>query len=495
MLFCPECGATVTPGDPFCGECGVRLDEPPPPPPPPTPVQVGQAETNKPMSQKKNSPAGQLEPGTLLVGRYLIVRRIGGGGMGSVYLAHDRNLADAPRAVKEMLEMFADAHQREKAIEDFKRESTLLASLEHPSIPTIFDFFVENDRYYLVMKYVNGSDLASKLRQANGIVDERSVTEWAIQTCDVLDYIHGLNPPIIFRDLKPANLMLDERTSRVMLIDFGIARTVAPTQKGVTAIGTMGYAPPELFSGKVDPRSDLYSLGATMFHMITGADPQDNPLLIFDFQKNPRPRSINPAITPEMENILIRSTEYKADNRFSSAREMMQVLEEHKRRLISGPQSGPRPTPADPVVIPQPGTNLVFCGNCGQQINADDLYCALCGHQQPLSVPTAKLIVLETGDIAGQFPVDKESILIGRTDPTQGLYPEVDLTRYDPLTKVSRRHARLHRRGEQYMVEDIGSVNGTYLNRGDRLPPNQLRLLHNNDDIRLGETNLKFKVV
>src|SRR5262249_33785829 len=385
-----------------------------------------------------------------------IVRRIGGGGMGSVYLAHDKNLADAPRAVKEMLEMFADAHQREKAIEDFRRESTLLASLEHPSIPTIFDFFVENDRYYLVMKYVNGSDLASKMRHSSGRVDERSVTEWAIQTCDVLDYIHCLTPPIIFRDLKPANLMLDERTNRIMLIDFGIARTVAPTQKGVTAIGTMGYAPPELFSGKVDPRSDLYSLGATMFHMLTGADPQDNPLLIFDFTKNPRPRDINSQITPDMERILIKSTEYKSDNRFSSAGEMKQVLEEHKRRLIGGPATGPRPHITDPIPAPQPSNaNWVFCGNCGQQITADDLYCALCGHQQPLSVPTAKLIVLETGDIAGQFPLDKETILIGRADPTQGLYPEVDLTRFDPLTKVSRRHARLHRKGDQYLVEDI----------------------------------------
>ena len=114
----------------------------------------------------------------------------------------------------------------------------------------------------------------------------------------MLHYIHSQKPPIIYRDLKPANLMIDDKTGRVMLVDFGIARIVRPTEKGVTAIGTMGYAPPELFAGKVEPRSDIYSLGATMFHMLTGSDPQDNPLLIFDFSKNPRPCQINPASRP-----------------------------------------------------------------------------------------------------------------------------------------------------------------------------------------------------
>jgi serine/threonine-protein kinase len=140
------------------------------------------------------------------------------------------------------------------------------------------------------MKYISGGDLASRMRAAlNGRLDEKTVTDWGMQVADVLEYLHSRPKPIIYRDLKPANLMIDGNTGRVMLIDFGIARWVTQQEKGVTAVGTMGYAPPELFSGRVQPASDVYSLGATMFHLLTGADPQDNPLLIFDFAKNPRP--------------------------------------------------------------------------------------------------------------------------------------------------------------------------------------------------------------
>ena len=195
------------------------------------------------MTGSGNTPTGiQLAPGTLLVDRYKIVRRIGGGGMGSVYLAEDQNLANRPVAVKEMIEMFADESTRLKAIDDFKREAELLAKLDHPSIPTIYQYFFDTNRgrYYLVMKYIDGGDLAARQRAMGGKVDEVIVTKWAIDTCDVLDYIHSQTPPIIYRDLKPANLMIDARTNRVMLVDFGIARVVAPTQKGVTAIVTMG---------------------------------------------------------------------------------------------------------------------------------------------------------------------------------------------------------------------------------------------------------------
>ena len=178
-------------------------------------------------------------------------------------------------------------------------------------------------------------------RYLGGKVDEMTIAKWAIQICDVLHYIHSQTPPIIYRDLKPANLMLDDKSSRVMLVDFGIARIVRPTEKGVTAIGTMGYAPPELFGGKVEPRSDIYSLGATMFHMMTGSDPQDNPLLIFDFSKNPRPRQINPAITPEMEQILTKAVAHKPEERHASALDLKGVLEEQGARLVGRRASNP----------------------------------------------------------------------------------------------------------------------------------------------------------
>src|SRR5215510_14186803 len=333
MPFCPECGAPTTVGDPFCGECGAWQD-----------TQIndtvapgGPARTGvMSMTASGNTPTGiQLAPGTLLVDRYKITKRIGGGGMGSVYLAEDLNLANRPVAVKEMIEMFADETARGKAIEDFKREAELLAKLDHPSIPTIYQYFFDANRgrYYLVMKYIDGGDLATRQRLSGGKVDEFTVTKWAIDACDVLDYIHSQDPPIIYRDLKPANLMIDGRTKRVMLVDFGIARFVAPTQKGVTAIGTMGYAPPELFAGNVEARSDIYSLGATIFHLLTGQDPQDNPLLIFDFAKNPKPRQINPSITPQMEELIIRAVEHKPENRFISAKAFGQALQEHLRHL------------------------------------------------------------------------------------------------------------------------------------------------------------------
>ena len=130
--------------------------------------------------------------------------------------------------------------------------------------------------------------------------------------------------------------MIDGNSGRVMLIDFGIARWVNKEEKGVTAVGTMGYAPPELFSGNVEPRSDIYSLGSTMFHLLTGADPQSNPLLIFDFQKNPRPRQINPQLSDQMEQILMRSVEYNADKRFASAAEMRDALKKHLENLKAG---------------------------------------------------------------------------------------------------------------------------------------------------------------
>ena len=448
----------------------------------------------------------QLASTTVLNGRYEIVRRIGGGGMGAVYLAKDRNLGDAPRAVKEMVESHLDPAQHEKAIGDFKRESLLLTALEHPSIPTIYDYFYDDglSRFYLVMKYISGGDLASRMRAAiGGKIDEKTVTDWGMQVADVLDYLHSRPKPIIYRDLKPANLMIDGNTGRVMLIDFGIARWVSQQEKGVTAVGTMGYAPPELFSGRVQPASDVYSLGATMFHLLTGSDPQDNPLLIFDFSKNPRPRQIAPSISSEMEQILMRCVEYKPDNRYRTAGELRHELASHLEKLIRGQVSYGIPAPVLGGETVQVQT--VYCGFCGGRIAADDVFCAHCGARQPLAAvgssallhavrPTAKLVVTGTTELDASFILQKDSNLLGRTDPHSNIFPEIDLSRFDPETKVSRRHARIWLEGETFLVEDLGSVNGTVINDSVRLAPRQPRVLDSGDKLRVGETTLHFLV-
>ncbi len=444
-----------------------------------------------------------LAGGKVLNHRYEIVRRIGGGGMGAVYLAKDKNLGDAARAVKEMIESHIDDAQHEKAVADFKRESLLLTELEHPSIPTVYDYFYDDasERFYLVMKFIPGSDLASRLRAApGGRVDELTVAEWGMQVADVLHYLHTRPQPIIYRDLKPANLMLDSNTNRIMLIDFGIARWVNKKEKGVTAVGTMGYAPPELFSGQADPRVDIYSLGATLFHLLTGSDPQDNPLLIFDFTKNPRPRQINPALSTEMELILIRAVEYKPEHRFQSGAEMRVALAAHLEKLRSGQVS--YGVPAQELGGETMRVAMVFCGFCGGRIAADDVFCAHCGSKQPLAgtdssrnLParaTAKLIVAGTTELDASFQLQKESNLVGRTDPLSNIFPEVDLSRFDPNTKVSRRHARIWREGDNFLVEDLGSVNGTVINDIIRLEPRQPRPLDSGDRIKLGETTLHF---
>ena len=461
---------------------------------------------------RKSAKLKPLPEGTVLNNRYEIVRKIGGGGMGAVYLASDNNLGGVLRAVKEMVQAHIEEDQQEKAINDFKRESMILSTLDHPSIPTIYDYFYDGEegRFYLVMKYISGGDLASKLRSSpDGKIEELTVTEWAIQLTDVLNYLHNQPSTIVYRDLKPSNIMLDGNSSRVMLIDFGIARNISQKEeKGVTAVGTMGYAPPELFSGNVEPRSDIYSLGSTMFHLLTGADPQSNPLLIFDFQKNPRPRQINSRLSDQMERILMRAVEYNADSRFSSAAELKAVLEEHLANLRSGNLTfGVTEAPVSVSLANQ----SVFCGFCGQRIVATDLFCAFCGAKQPLAqqgvhaeiyhtpAATARLVIEGTSELSAPiYALQKDDNLIGRRDPMSNIFPEVDLSKYDPQTKISRRHAKIWRDGTAFMLEDLGSSNGTVIEGTAtnvfKLPAHQPYKLSSGDRIKTGDTRLHFVV-
>lgn len=458
-----------------------------------------------------------LTGGTVLNNRYEILKKIGGGGMGAVYLSNDRNLGGVQRAVKEMVQAHIEDAQQSKAIDDFRRESMILSSLDHPSIPTIYDYFFDTSegRFYLVMKYISGGDLAGRLRETpEGRIDELTVAEWGFQIADVLSYLHNLPQRIVYRDLKPSNVMLDGSTGKIMLIDFGIARSVNQIEeRGVTAVGTMGYAPPELFSGNVEPRSDIYSLGSTMFHLMTGADPQNNPLLIFDFEKNPRPRQINPRLSDQIEKILMKCVEYSAEKRFATAADLRDALGAHADNLRAG-----RVTfgvGAAPIAVGL-DEQTVFCGFCGQRIVAADMFCAFCGARQPLaqnspppvstqfaapkrSGRTARLVIEGTTELeAPVYLIEKPDNLLGRRDPMSNIFPEVDLSKFDPQTKISRRHARIINDGVDFLVEDLGSSNGTTVLSTEsgnlRLRPNQPHRLANGDRIKLGDTTLHFWV-
>jgi len=266
---------------------------------------------------------GHLQPGDLLAGRYRIQGVIGRGGMSAVYRARDMHFPNIVKlvAVKEMLNTAADPQTRETIMRNFQREAHILAGLSHPSIPHIYDFFSEGDHAYLVLEYIPGKNLETILNETQGFLPEKQVVEWAIELCDVLHYLHTRQPPVVFRDMKPANVMITP-SGRLVLVDFGIAKLFQLGQKG-TMIGTEGYAAPEQYRGEAPPSVDIYALGATLHHLLTKRDPRAEPP--FSFHERPI-RSINPNVSPELEAIVNRALAYNPEERFQSAKEMKEAL-------------------------------------------------------------------------------------------------------------------------------------------------------------------------
>jgi serine/threonine protein kinase len=256
----------------------------------------------------------------MLDGRYRISKMLGQGGMGRVYLANDTRLANRPVACKEMI--IGDGIHEQKAVDDFNREARVLASLSHPAIPQVIDYFGERGRHYLVMEFVAGGDLQGHLDKlgVGGRFPEAKVVRWARQILDVLQFLHAQEPPIIYRDLKPGNIMIDQH-GRAMLVDFGIARFLPPGGGRGTQIGSVGYAPPEQYLGKLEARSDLYSLAATMHHLLTGRDPQLEPPFSF-----PPLKALAPQVSAQTEQVVMRALEKDVEKRPRSAREMRDLL-------------------------------------------------------------------------------------------------------------------------------------------------------------------------
>ena len=251
---------------------------------------------------------GPLAPGTVLQHRYVIDRLLGGGGQGVVYLARDQRLANRTCAIKEMVDHFIDHARRIEANDYFAREADTLAQLKHQAIPAITDRFDDQNRHYLVMEYVEGRNLEEELAAHGEPLAEGLVIDIARQLCDVLSYLHGHEPPIIYRDMKPSNVMLTPK-GRAVLIDFGIARLFKAASKG-TMIGTLGFAPPEQYQGNVDPRSDLYSLGATLHYVLTGRDPEKFPPFSF-----PPIRELRPALSPNLAGAIDAALAYDVSRR------------------------------------------------------------------------------------------------------------------------------------------------------------------------------------
>jgi tRNA A-37 threonylcarbamoyl transferase component Bud32 len=287
----------------------------------------------------------------------MVDRILGRGGMSTVYRAYDTRFSNRVVAVKEMVDQFATPEERAEAERDFQREADMLATLHHPAIPAVFDRFSHNSRHYLVMECIEGDNLEAALGQRTTPYAEDQVRAWALELCALLRYLHEQRPPVIFRDLKPGNILVDA-DGRLRLIDFGIARFFRPTQAtDTTALGTSGYASPEHYTGQTDARSDLYSLGATMHHLLTLRDPSKQPPFQF-----PPVRSLNPAVSPELEEIITRMLMSDRAARFASASEVDAALRARPRPAPRARQSpGARPTvpasaPSGAVAPPLPQT-------------------------------------------------------------------------------------------------------------------------------------------
>ncbi|HLZ25098.1 MAG TPA: serine/threonine-protein kinase [Ktedonobacterales bacterium] len=299
---CPRCARQTPEGARFCSACGLDLS-----------------------SSRARIATGLLPSNQMLQRRYLVIRRLAQGGQSAVYLARDTFESNAPRAIKEMSESNLGPAEREKAINDFIREASMLARLSHPALATVYSTFVDGQKHYLVMEFVEGHNLEDELVELNRPLEWERVVVWGIALCGVLDYLHGQTPAIIYRDLKPANVMLTP-SGTIKLVDFGIARWLHPNRARDTAqLGTDGYAPLEQYSGRSEPRSDLYALGASLYHLLTGRVPEAAPSRIGGQALIPI-RGINPRVPEAVEQLVERALALQPRDRFQDAAAMRDAL-------------------------------------------------------------------------------------------------------------------------------------------------------------------------
>jgi len=331
--YCPECGFKNNDNAKFCDDCGADL---------------------------WNRGTQKI---TLLDNRYEILSVIKSGNMGRVYKAIDTRL-DVAVAVKMMFPVVGNAEDERYAKKRFLEEARILSKLHHGGLPNVSDFFIENDpnsgkpAHYLVMTFIEGKDLETLMnkRMKNPLPVNESL-DYFRQILNILSYLHSHKPPVIYRDMKPSNIMIQDGT--VFLVDFGIARLFIPQTKG-TLIGTPGYASPEQFKGYTDPRSDLYSLGAVIHYILTGIDPQDPSLPPFQFKPI---KDLNSLVPDYLNGIIISMLDLVLAKRPESADRIMEILDAGERSTATVsrkfiPMPPVRPKKAPPT-ISQPRLRII----------------------------------------------------------------------------------------------------------------------------------------
>jgi WD40 repeat protein len=254
---------------------------------------------------------GLLGNDTLLYGQYQITGLLGCGGMRAIYLAHT---ADRTVVIKENFDLNPNTNER------FRREAAPLTQITHPNLPAVSDYFETDGRQYLVMEYIAGKNLLELLDERGGHLAEAEVTTWATTLLDALDYLHTRPQPIIHRDIKPANIKLTP-TGQIKLVDFGLAKTYQPGRGRLS-----NYAPLEQYgAGRADPRSDIYALGATLYHLLAGKAPPE-AIFLAAGQRLTSPRFLRPDLSPRVETVILRAISIDVAERFQSAAEMCWAL-------------------------------------------------------------------------------------------------------------------------------------------------------------------------
>ncbi len=361
---CPACSAPLPPDARFCARCGRPAS---------TMRAVAPSVTGgDPFTVVNQQPSDDHLPGGALLdgGRYRIVGMLNAGSFGAVYKAENSRLGGRHCAIKE-LRHNAQLTPREQAESEtwFTREADLLMDLRHPMIPRIWDQFTEGTRHYLVMDLVVGRNLEEAMEaEGNRPLPEEVVLHWGLALCDVLAYLHGRQPPVVFRDLKPANIMITPEGA-LFLVDFGIARHLGAlglggTLHAGTIIGTPGYAPLEQYQGHADPRSDIFALGATLHRLLTGYNPETGTPLTF-----PPPRRLRPDVRPATESLLAHALALNASDRFPTVQALAQAINTSLKLLSPAPAhpTGAGPSSQQTPVQPrQPRTIRVVQDGSGQ---------------------------------------------------------------------------------------------------------------------------------